>query len=516
MSQAGILSVSGGGGGGGVTSVNTDAGTATPTMGVLNIVANTALKQSGSTVSFSGSGNTVLFNISAANNMLVGALAGNSTVSGVYNTAFGTNALSSLSIGNFNIAVGINAGSDLTTGSENVFIGPNSGTAYDSSESNNICIGYNVYGVALESNTIRIGAGANQTFISGINGVNVGSIATVVTQNNDQLGTATITAGTGITVTPGSNTITIAATGGITSIGTDLGSVTPAAGVFILTTNQAIPSAGSTVFFSGSGNAISLNVTNVVTSNTIIGAGSGNLAITGFNNTVLGANSADSLTTGFNNTVIGQNCVTSLTSGSGNTFIGQSSAINLINGTSNTIIGYDSVSAYNGNESSNIIIGRSITGVSGESHVLRIGSATGAIIPGNIAKSFIAGIRGITTDISDGIPVFIDSNGQLGTSGGSVILNYTSVPTDPYVVLATDNYISVDTSGGPITIQFPNAATIGKTFIVKDRAGTAASFNITVTTVGGVVNIDGAPSFVMNSAYQSISIIGNGSTYELY
>lgn len=83
-------------------------------------------------------------------------------------------------------------------------------------------------------------------------------------------------------------------------------------------------------------------------------------------------------------------------------------------------------------------------------------------------------------------------------------------------MLVTDVYISVDASGGAKTIQLPNAATQGIIFKLKDRLGNAATNNITVTTVGGVVLIDGATTFVMNSAFQSFSLIGSGSTYEVF
>jgi hypothetical protein len=101
-------------------------------------------------------------------------------------------------------------------------------------------------------------------------------------------------------------------------------------------------------------------------------------------------------------------------------------------------------------------------------------------------------------------------------SSGLGVSNYTNVAVTPYVSVATDNYLSVDTSALSITIKLPDAATSGRSYTIKDRIGDAATRNITVTTVTGAVLIDGAATFVMNTAYESINIIGNGSTYEIY
>jgi len=115
-----------------------------------------------------------------------------------------------------------------------------------------------------------------------------------------------------------------------------------------------------------------------------------------------------------------------------------------------------------------------------------------------------------------GIVVTPGANTITIASSGVTPANYTNVNTTPYVVLVTDEYLSVDSSGGAITVQLPNAATLSQVFIIKDRTGSAAANNITVTTVGGAVNIDGATTFVMNTAYQAINVIGNGSSYEVY
>ena len=62
----------------------------------------------------------------------------------------------------------------------------------------------------------------------------------------------------------------------------------------------------------------------------------------------------------------------------------------------------------------------------------------------------------------------------------------------------------------------PNAPATGRTYIIKDKVGLAGTSNITVTTVGGAVTIDGATTFVLNTAYESVNVIFNGTSYEIY
>jgi hypothetical protein len=97
-------------------------------------------------------------------------------------------------------------------------------------------------------------------------------------------------------------------------------------------------------------------------------------------------------------------------------------------------------------------------------------------------------------------------------------ITYTGVnhAASPYTVLSTDDYISADVTAGVITIKLPNAPATGRIFTIKDKVGLSATSNITVTTVGGAVNIDGATSFVMNTNYEAINVIFNGASYEVW
>lgn len=100
--------------------------------------------------------------------------------------------------------------------------------------------------------------------------------------------------------------------------------------------------------------------------------------------------------------------------------------------------------------------------------------------------------------------------------GGALDITSLDNTDSPYVVLSTDEYLSCDVSGGVLTIQMPNAPSTGRIITVKDSGGDAATSNITVTTVGGVVTIDGGTSFVMNTNYESARFIFNGTSYEVF
>lgn len=132
-----------------------------------------------------------------------------------------------------------------------------------------------------------------------------------------------------------------------------------------------------------------------------------------------------------------------------------------------------------------------------------------AVTPDGANNINVIGGMGITTS---------GSGHTLTVTSTGVFYQYVNVTfaDSPYTVLITDTYVSVDSSGGPVTLLFPNSALLGEPYVVKDRTGSAAANNITVTTVGGAVDFDGSATFVMDNDYQSVSIIGNGSTYELY
>ncbi len=105
--------------------------------------------------------------------------------------------------------------------------------------------------------------------------------------------------------------------------------------------------------------------------------------------------------------------------------------------------------------------------------------------------------------------------GVLSFGSNSALLSYTNVTTTPYVVLASDEYLSIDTSTAK-TIQLPNTTSTGRVIIIKDRTGTASLNNISVTTVGGVVTVDTVTTYTITNDFGAINLIFNGTNYEVY
>lgn len=132
---------------------------------------------------------------------------------------------------------------------------------------------------------------------------------------------------------------------------------------------------------------------------------------------------------------------------------------------------------------------------------------------------------GVAVPALNNLNIFGGAGAHTTASGSTVTVivdaeavAYTNVTNamSPYTVLTTDYYLSVDSSGGAVTLRLPNAPTTTREFIVKDRLGASAANNITVTTVGGAVNIDGATSYVLSNNYEAIELLFNGTTYEIF
>jgi hypothetical protein len=224
--------------------------------------------------------------------------------------------------------------------------------------------------------------GATVTIAGGSN-MNTSAAAATVTVNLDNTVSisGSMTAGTGFSATTGNVQIVA---GNLT-----LPDTTATTGGILL---------GATLF-----------VSNFGTANTFIG-GAGNTTTAASNSVGVGSGALSSITLAASdhNVAVGWTAGESLTTGANNTLIGSAAGASIITGDDNVLVGESAGSAYAGAETNNIIIGSSITGVLGESNVIRIGEQ------GSSTSCLIGGIFGVTTG-GTGTAVFVDNTGLLGT-----------------------------------------------------------------------------------------------------
>ena len=143
--------------------------------------------------------------------------------------------------------------------------------------------------------------------------------------------------------------------------------------------------------------------------NTAVGFNSQATHQTGNQNTAVGSEALKENATGVDNTAVGATALV-FGGGSRNTAVGRQALGTLFTGSNddNIALGYQAGNALTVG-SNNVFIGSS--GIAGDNDTIRLG--------GTHTHTFVAGIRGVTTGVADGIPVLVDSAGQLGTVSSS-------------------------------------------------------------------------------------------------
>ncbi len=535
------------------TLTGNSGGAISPVAGTINVIYPTTA----GTPRIIGSGNTLTLTVTDANSNTILGAAANSNGLGQFNTMLGGQAGAAITTGGNgnlffgyqsgrffttgtnNVAIGNNAGggtSGAATGTNNIAIGTSAGLNYLTTDSNNISFNSNSTTVGGQSNTLRIGNGTGsgslqlaRAFISGIDGVNVGSVAKVLTMASDQLGTAAITAGTGITVTPGANTITIAAsaTGVVQTLtGNSGGAISPTAGNINIVTSNGTPTfvgSGSSLTMNFAGTATNLaigsslpslsggtnntafgvgamaSLTSAVTS-TAVGWNALNAMATGGANTAVGYNAmpvANALTQG--NTAIGSNIFTLLSGGNGgNVGIGSGTGTGITTGRSNIFLGLSAGSTYNGANSHNI----SITAASatheaaGVSNRLVIGAATGTGI-GQLSSAFICGIDGV--NVGSVAKVVTMASDQLGTA--------TITAGSGITVTPTANTITIAMSGSTAGFTWNDVTTTTQTMVANNGyvADNAAQVTMTLPATaafGTMIRVTGGLSGLSTGSWK--------------
>ena len=221
---------------------------------------------------------------------------------------------------------------------------------------------------------------------------------------------------------------------------------------------------------------------------------------TGHHNTASGNWALYSNTTGNNNTASGSNALFNNSTGDNNSAIGQRALYNATSGFRNVALGYNAGYAIT-TGSDNIILGGNNQGLAVDNGVIRVGNKAYQ------KKTFMAGIRGVTTGLANATAVFIDGNGQLGTIKSSrevkediepmgsvserlyalrpVTFRYKEAHDDgskpiefgliaEEVAEAFPELVVYDANGRPETVRYELVATLLLNEVQKERAFVAA------------------------------------------
>lgn len=138
-----------------------------------------------------------------------------------------------------------------------------------------------------------------------------------------------------------------------------------------------------------------------------------------------------------------------------------------------------------------------------------IGPANSAYVSTGTATSY-------TTSPSMGGPfscVGLNNTAFLGIKYSTLT---AGIDPNPAIIGPNEFYLSIDSTNGVYTVDLPAAPTLNQVFVVKDKMGTAATHNITVTSVLGAALFDGQASAVISTNYGSIRCVFNGTNYELF
>ena len=383
-----------------------------------------------STGSIYKSGALFLHTRGGAGNTGLGSKALNKVTSGLQNTASGNEALAADTSGSRNSASGHQALFANTIGNDNTASGA-SALRSNTSGNNNTASGSK----ALYSNTTGQGNTAGGAFALFANTTGAFNTAcgyaalysSTIGASNTAVGDSALLYNT----TGNGNS----ASGALGLAHNTTGNYNTANGygaLFANTTggsNTACGASGLTSNTTGSYNTatgdLALYSNTIGKSNTASGAAALAFNTTGNYNTANGDSALYYNTAGNNNSASGFRALVSNTTGSGNTASGRKALYSNSTGSHNTASG-NAALFYNTTGSNNIAIGAAAGiyhtagngniaigsyGAAGDTATTRIGTAQ--------TRTFIAGIRGATTGVSNAIPVLIDSAGQLGTTFSS-------------------------------------------------------------------------------------------------
>lgn len=289
----------------------------------------------------------------------------------------------------------------------------------------------------------------------------------------------------GFALTSGTGGVTLTNTGALSLAGSGASNITIATGDFSIidTASSIILNAGEAV-----ADAIQLTTANAA------GGLTGSIGTGGWNVTTTGAVALDSATASH----------VKVTGAADLTLQSTAGAVNVISGETNA----DSINVTSSGGMNIVATGAAtkdtiITNTNGSMTLTAGENVTDAM---NITASGAASRINLTA-----------GTGSIKFASGLVVPVKSVVFADsPYTVLGTDYFLSVDTSGGAITVTLPNAATLaGRTYVIRDTGGAAGASNITIGTGGGNLVGGGAAAAtkVISANYAGATVYSNGVTW---
>jgi hypothetical protein len=250
--------------------------------------------------------------------------------------------------------------------------------------------------------------------------------------------------------------------------------------------------------------------------------------VTGSSNVAIGPAAMRDASSDSNCTAVGAAAGRGLNGSSGqNTLIGNSAGYPITTGSYNTFLGANTGTSYTSSESSNIILGYNTIGTAAESHVLRIGVATGTS-NGYLNSAYICGIRGITSASSDQL-LAVNSSNQIasigaGTAGQVLTSNGSGSAPSFQAASSAGSWVLLQTqtaSGSPTTISFTSqiSATYNSYVLTWSNVqpSTTASPTLVVSTNNGSSWISsGYLCGTLYAAYNSATTQTGSSTAYAY
>jgi len=432
----------------------------------------------GNTNAYKINGSNILWHNGNNNDLFAGYQAGNSSMTGHYNTFLGSGTGNSNTSGYNNSGSGFQALNSNTTGTDNTANGYGSLT-FNGSGSGNTATG----SIALSGNNTgnyntAMGAGALYYNQSGSSATAIGYYAMYYTNN-------TATAFTNDNVAVGyqalmGSSVASANTGNDnTAIGYNVlkanttGSSNTALGSFALSSNTTgddniaigygALNANTTGFFNTAIGFASLNVNTTGSYNAAFGIGTLINNTTGHHNTALGPDAMSDNTTGAGNTAIGDGALNVNTTGGDNTAIGEGALSSSTTASFNTAIGEDALNANT--------TGTANTAIGAYSMLLNTTGGNNTAVGNYALNTNTTGTQNSATGVG---ALYSNSTGNNNSAFGTDALNASTA----------DNNTAIGVGAGVV-----NTTGTGNTFIGTQagQSNTTGSHN---TFVGYLANAD--------------------------